>query len=324
MAISDKEAALSIFKKWRMHMYWIGNQRRFQSRSLVQDSKSSTSKNRESGFIGKLFGVVGGFVLTVLAAAIGTAFSSMIAINYLEKYKAEEAIRNMALLQLYQPYKEKINQCHGKMTETIKNAGIIEGINGLAVNYLAISAASPGEMRKISGNSEVVALLSGMLEPYSKASGNMGQSRIDVMACERAIEYAGHELATVLKLNVQYQDLIAKYQKLKVQPVKSGNDSNLVFHFLTNPKLTQSIIQGFRDSEEGNPTRGDAAFAKVRSELIKSHKTSSAELDYFYGELRRSQAFDKEVTELFLRELRSRFEKLPEFAPRKVLIDFIQ
>lgn len=262
--------------------------------------------------------------MTILAAAIGTTFSSMIAINYLEKFKAEEAIRNMALIQLYQPYKEKINQCHGKMTETIKNAGIIEGINGLAVSYLAISVDSPNEMREISSNSEMVTLLSGVLEPYSKASNNMLQSRIEAIACERAIEHAGHELATVLNLNGQYQDLLEKHKKLKVQPVKSDNNSNLMFHFLTNPKLTHSIIQGFRDSEDGNPTRGIAALSKIRSELIKSHKASSAELEYFSGELRRSQAFEKEVAELFLRELKRRFEKLPEFAPRKVLIDLIQ
>ena len=302
-------------------MHWIKRKKsELNSINRYKEKIDNPTNSRLKSISGR----TGSFIATIVAATIGTTFSSMIAINYLERYKAEESIRNLALIQLYQPFKEKINRCHEKMTETIKNAGIIDNTNELALNYFKIASNSPNEARDLGSNSEILAIFSGMIKEYNEASGAMNLSRLEAIACERTVEFSGHELATVLNLNSKYEEIISKYQKLKNSQPETSTNSNLFFHIIKNPETAQSLIKGFNDARNGYESRGLATFDKIHSELKKSKKSSSAEFQYFSNELRRSQSFDKDVTELFLRELRARFEKLPEFSPTKVFSDLTQ
>lgn len=280
--------------------YWIKRNKRLSYLPTPKDKSTGTIPIWVQMFWQLFIGIVVAFLANYLV------------INYIERYKAEEGIRNLALSELYQPYKERINSCNVKMRQIVKNLSVVHSVNTMASQYLnQILDKGQGSFNFL-GNDFTIAFFTGILEQYSAASKDVVGNYVDVESCQRNVKYSGHELATVLNLNLEYQKLVKEYNDSAGVLKPPNSDISVSFRILSNPRLTMSMASAVNDSNEGSSTRGLSAASKFVDELKASTRRSKSELDYYNAQILKFEEFDRKITELFLIDLRRRYLKLPE------------
>jgi len=248
-------------------------------------------------------------IISALVATIGSIIASFITINYIEKYKAEETLRTFAFIEVYQPFRARLKSCHDVKVQALLQSSLVHFTNKQLKTFISSIAKSEK-------SSEMLQLLTTQLEEllnnYTKASVALSKSYIEIPICEREIERAGLDLATVLGLDATYQKLILS-QAEKRPKQDFSKDGNVLARIVLNPELVEKLIKAFEDAQSGDKVRGMSFINKLRSQLEKSLKDSQAQFNYQSTVVQYGLAVEQEFANLFLQDFRARFNLKPNF-----------
>lgn len=89
-----------------------------------------------SNAIARATGTLAGASITLITSFLGAAAAAYLTINYLESFKAQEALRTFAVTQLYQPLRQKSLKCHELRIEATSNARIVSNTSELVLLHL--------------------------------------------------------------------------------------------------------------------------------------------------------------------------------------------
>jgi DNA-binding transcriptional ArsR family regulator len=249
------------------------------------------------------------FIIGVFGAAAGSFLALYISINHVDRFKAEEELRAFAFTEVYQPLKDRIRLCQDIRSRAAQDIGTVHHANEFLDRYLAVAQSGGG----LQALEPLLAVMKDFMETYNKASGNASLSYISIQSCQREVENAGHDLATVLKINDRYQLLLAEHARKRPSLPDFTGKENVIVRLLGDPERVSALARALQDAQAGNVARGDSALSVVRSQLAESTTASKEILDYHISSIEYGLIVEKELTELFLRDFRNRFEKMPRF-----------
>lgn len=315
-------------------MQWISKKNQhIASRARLKSSPAARTENETpptkkkwrliasglSNALARATGTLAGASITLVTSFLGAAAAAYLTINYLESFKAQEALRTFAVTQLYQPLRQKSLKCHELRIEATSNARIVSNTSELVLLHLK-DIRNRKEKLSLDNTKFILPIVKEIFEHYTKASVQLSKLQDEIALCEREVAFASHELATVLGLNDQFSTL--NQQFIKSTPKHpTGQHYSAVIDYLGNPKLINSLIQAFEDAENGHPERADSALSRIQSDLEKTAKSAADDLTHKRRLLNAGFENDTKTISLFLNELRKRFELAPEISPAQVLED---
>lgn len=256
-------------------------------------------------------------ILAIGAGVIGGAlFGGYLTINYSDRFRSEEALRSFAFSNAYDTYKEKLEECNKVRHQAMSDAAVVYSTNILIEKYLENAILLMNQSFSGFALSEI----KGVIEPYNKATNGLSTAWIGIRECERKVTNAGYDLATVLNISEQYQDLLITIDETKPDQVRVGGE-NIIINLLGDPALLAKLADAFENAQDGLGGRGASAFAKIRSLQKKSIPISKRTLDQYGKHVAFGLRAEKDTSHLFLTEFRKRFAEKPEISIRTVWRD---
>lgn len=310
-------------------MHWISRRNRYlaNSRKSLEDvAQSTTSSDRSSAeFLTAILGrgvvFVSGAFITLITSFLGSAVAAYLTINYLESFKAQEALRTFSVTQLYQPLRQKSLKCHELRLAAVSHARTVFNMSELVLLQF-IDARKHGKASMLSQASGLMPALKGFMEQYTAAFTALSKSGDEIALCEREVSFASHELATALGLNDKFSVLDREF--FEDRPIRPKNSQySIVIVYLNNPAAVRSLVRAFEDAENGHLERADSALSKIQSELQKSVDSASADLAFQSKLFSAGVERDNKVIGLFLTEFRRRFELTPDVSLARIVDDLL-
>lgn len=283
-----------------------------KARSIKSTSNNSLGSLRNatlavSSILSKLFVT---FFASLAGAVIASFASIYFTLTTLESFKAEEALRQFAVSDLYRPLREKTSEClllrSNALSALATYSGILKSINGYADKYMKDENLRTVNLSGIEG------LAKPMLEHLAEYGTKAMEGQRAANTCRHATNNMAVETATVLGLNKEYEDLLEKQIRRRPKFVSLMHEDDILLSFITNPSQTIALGMAIKDGLEGDKIRMTSALGKLKSSLEKSIKQS--ESAYKYEEEMTSLAYkeDSEIARLFLSNLKHRFELTPK------------
>ncbi|WP_374406226.1 hypothetical protein [Hydrogenophaga sp.] len=288
--------------------------RRQQQRSQSTPEAHTNTQGSVTKAISTSLSLVSKTLITFFASLAGAVIASFASIYFtlttLEAFKAEEALRQFAISDLYRPLREKTSECLTIRSNALGSLaaykGILKSINGYANEFMKNE-----NLRSVN--------LSGaeaLLEPILKQLSDNAQKAMEGQAatghCEHTLHNMAAEAATVLGLSKEYADLYLQQIKRHPKPVHMMREDDLLLSIFTSPSRTVALGLAFKDGIEGDKARMTSAFSKLKSSLEKSLRQSEAALKYEEEMSSLAYKEDAEVARLFLQNLKYRFELTPK------------
>ena len=259
-------------------------------------------------------GVLSRGLVTFFAALAGAVFASFASVYFtlttLEAFKAEESLRQFAIADLYRPLREKTSECLTLRSNALGAlsvySGLLKSINGYANEYLKNS-----NLKEINMTGAEV-LLKPIMEQLGDSAKKAMEGQTAATACQHAANNMATEAATVLGLNKELEELQRNQIKRQPKYVSMMREDDILISIITNPSATVALGLAIKDGIEGEKTRMLSAFGKAKVSLEKSVKQSEAALAYEKEMTGLAYKEDSERAQLFLSNLKHRFEVTPK------------
>lgn len=301
----------------------IPYKRRLRENSLKIKSTSSinTASKKIKNGASIAAGVLSRTIITFTASLAGAVIASFASIYFtlttLESFKAEESLRQFAISDLYRPLREKAAECLSIRSNALgalaSYAGLLKSLNGYANEYLKNDA-----LRNINTSGAEV-----LIEPIIDKLGNFAKVAMEGQAaaasCQHVTNNMAIEAATVLGLNKKYEELRAMQIDRLPKSVRMMRDDDILMSIITNPSGTIALAMAINDGASGDTARMISAFSKLKSSLEKSLKQASSALKYEEKIAALAYKEDSERAQLFLSNLKNRFELTPQSTLSKSL-----
>lgn len=291
----------------RSHWIFLGKNRHAKQcmQTSTQPALSDTA-TRGGSFRQGVLSVVG-FSSSLLASLIGAAFATVLTLNYLEPFRAEENLRKFALTEIYKPMRAKAVECLALRTQRYVAMGQTSVLVGLGYATFQLVSKGP-DFANTPATPQQVEPLTRELNAAMKV---VSENTALLSTCALELDNMRKELATVLSLTNELEALEILNRKARPKEIPFIKKSNATIDMLIHPEKLIAIIRAGQDGADGHVTRGVAAAQKVDSlivELMKGFNAAAAQEERLIAIVSRE---DREINELFLRNLKTRFEKTP-------------
>lgn len=288
--------------------------RRQQQKSQSTPKSPTNSQGSAIKVISAFSSLISKTLVTFLASLAGAVIASFASIYFtlttLEAFKAEEALRQFAISDLYRPLREKTSECLTIRSNALgalsAYKGILKSINGYANEFMK------NENLRSANLSGAEALLEPILKQLSDNAQKAMEGQAATRHCQHTLNNMAAEAATVLGLSKEYAGLYLQQINRRPKPVSMMREDDLLLSVFTSPSRTVALGLALKDGIEGDKARMTSAISKLKSSLEKSVRQSEAAFKYEEEMSTLAYKEDAEVARLFLSNLKHRFELTPK------------
>ncbi|WP_127804503.1 hypothetical protein [Hydrogenophaga sp. NH-16] len=288
--------------------------RRQKQKSQIIPEAHTNTQGRAPKVVSTILSLFSKTLLTFFASLAGAVIASFASIYFtlttLEAFKAEESLRQFAISDLYRPLREKTSECLTIRSNALgalsAYSGILKSINGYANEFMKNEALRSANL------SGAEALLKPILDQLSEYAKKAMEGQTAANHCKHTLNNMAAEAATVLGLNKEYSELYSKQIKRHPKVVSMMREDDILLSVITSPSRTVALGIAFKDGVEGDKGRMISAMSKLKSSLEKSVRQSEAALTYEREMTSLAYREDSEVSQLFLSNLKHRFELTPK------------
>lgn len=288
--------------------------RRLQKNSTLESKpKDANGFVKTMGNFVGLTGLISRGLITFFAALAGAVLASFASVYFtlttLESFKAEESLRQFAIADLYRPLRERSSECLSKRADALAAlagySGMLKSANGYANEYFLNEKLKGVDF---TGAEVLVKPLMDQLTDFAKKAVEGKKIAGD---CQLQINNMALELAVVLGVDKEYEDQRKVQINRRPKAILMFGGDDLFVSIFDNPAGTVALILAMKDGMEGEKTRMISSFARIKSLLEKSLRQSEKALTYEKKMQELAYLEDSERTQLFLINLKKRFEVTP-------------